>query len=67
MIEIKVNGQNKKINSSINLADMLKDLHLPTELIAIELNKKVVRKRDWNYIKLAKEDVVEIIHFVGGG
>jgi len=67
MIEVVVNGKTKNIERELNLRELLASLDLPTERIAIELNKDVVRKKDWGDITLRSEDKIEIIHFVGGG
>lgn len=66
-MEIIVNGETKKIENELNLRELLENLELPTERIAIELNKEVVRKKDWETVKIADRDKIEIIHFVGGG
>ncbi|MET0754179.1 MAG: sulfur carrier protein ThiS [Pyrinomonadaceae bacterium] len=66
-MNILINGETKEISSELNLSELLKHFSLPSERIAIELNKKVVRKKDWENIKIAEGDKLEVIHFVGGG
>lgn len=66
-MQITINGENKTLSDELNLFQLLKQLDLPTERIAIELNKDVVRKKDWQDIKVSDQDKIEIIHFVGGG
>lgn len=66
-MKILVNGETKKFEKELNLSELLNELDLPSKLIAIELNKNVVRKKDWEEIKLSDEDKIEIVHFVGGG
>jgi thiamine biosynthesis protein ThiS len=66
-MQVTINGQNKEVSSEMNLIQLLKNLELPTERIAIELNKDVIRKKDWEQIKVSDQDKIEIIHFVGGG
>lgn len=66
-MQIIVNGESKEIEKELNLHEFLKRLDLPTERVAIELNKTVVRKKDWETVKLADSDKIEVIHFVGGG
>lgn len=66
-MKILVNGETKKFEKELNLSDLLRELDLPSKLIAIELNKNVVRKKDWENIKLSDDDKIEIVHFVGGG
>jgi len=66
-MKIYINGETKEIPAETNLTELLKHLALPQERIAIELNKKVVRKKDWENIKVGDADKIEVIHFVGGG
>ncbi len=64
---ITINGKKKEIGQEVKLNDLLKFFALPQERIAVELNKEVVRKKDWENIKINEADKIEIIHFVGGG
>ena len=66
-MRIVINGETKQIETGLNLNELLSKLELPSERIAIELNKTVVRKKDWETTKIADSDKIEIIHFVGGG
>ncbi len=66
-MNIIVNGEKKELENSLNLQELLKKLELPNERIAIELNKNVIRKKDWNETEIKDADKIEIIHFVGGG
>jgi thiamine biosynthesis protein ThiS len=64
---ITVNGEKKEVQTDVNLSQLLENLSLAKERIAIELNKTVVRKKDWESIKINDADRIEIVHFVGGG
>ncbi len=66
-MNIVVNGEKKNIENQLNLRELLEKLDLPNERIAVELNKQVVRKKDWNATEINEADNIEIIHFVGGG
>jgi len=66
-MQVFINGETRNIESELNLLELLKKLELPTERIAIELNKDVIRKKDWEAINVSDADKIEIIHFVGGG
>lgn len=66
-MKVVVNGEKKEFTNEMNLSQLLKTLELPTERIAIELNKDVVRKKDWQDVQISDQDKIEIIHFVGGG
>ena len=67
MMTITVNGETKDIAQQISLSELLKLLALPSERIAIELNREVVRKKDWANITIKDADKIEVVHFVGGG
>jgi thiamine biosynthesis protein ThiS len=66
-MKVFINGETREVPNAVNLSELLKNLSLPSERIAIELNKEVVRKRDWENVKVGDADKIEIIHFVGGG
>jgi thiamine biosynthesis protein ThiS len=66
-MKLLINGETKEISGELNLTELLKHFSLPQERIAIELNKEVVRKKDWESIKVSDGDKLEVIHFVGGG
>mgnify|MGYP001562143543 CR=1 FL=1 len=67
MMNININGEGKELLGQFNLLELLKHLSLPTERVAIELNKEVVRRKDWENTKISNGDKLEVVHFVGGG
>ena len=66
-IKIKINGKIKSIIQDSNLSMVLKNLKIPLNKVAIELNKEIIDKKKINKIKLDKNDKIEIVHFIGGG
>ena len=66
-IKIKINGKIKSITQDSNLFVVLKNLKIPLNKVAIELNKEIIDKKKINKIKLNKNDKIEIVHFIGGG
>ena len=67
MIEIKLNGESKTIDSDVTLDGLLDLFSLPRQRVAIELNRSVVNRNIWNATSISEGDVIEVIHFVGGG
>jgi thiamine biosynthesis protein ThiS len=45
-MKVVINDEIKEITGAINLQELLKSFLLPSERIAVELNKKVIRKKD---------------------
>ena len=66
-IKIKVNGKIITIIDKLSLAKLIKNLKIPITKVAIELNKEILDKKNINKIKLKNKDVIEIVHFIGGG
>lgn len=66
-MRVFINGQARDFKERRQLADILKDFSIPDERIAVEVNKEVVRKKDWPLVEVKDADNIEIVHFVGGG
>ena len=66
-IKIKVNGKKMLFDENIMVLDLIKKLKIPLNKVAIELNKKIIDKKKIKKIRLNNNDVLEIVHFIGGG
>ena len=66
-MKITINGEVKELESEVNLSRLLELFSLPSERVAVELNRQVVRRKDWEAITIREADTIEIVHFVGGG
>jgi thiamine biosynthesis protein ThiS len=67
MAQVFINGEKKEVPGSANLSQLLELLSLPAQRIAIELNREVVSRKDWETTAVNEGDRIEIVHFVGGG
>ena len=66
-IKINLNGKVKSIEDNTKLSNLLRNLNIPIKKVAIEINQRIVDKKNLNKIILKKNDKVEIVHFIGGG
>ena len=66
-IKIILNGKPKKLNIDFTVKKLTKKLKLPLNKVAIEINQKIINKKNINKILLKNNDKVEIVHFIGGG
>jgi|TARA_B100001057_G_scaffold444930_1_gene482258 thiamine biosynthesis protein ThiS len=66
-IKIKANGKIKSVPENYKMSDLVKNLKIPVKKVAIELNQEIIDKNKLNKIKLKKNDIIEIVHFIGGG
>ena len=66
-IKIRVNGKIKTIIDKLMLYKLINELKIPIAKVAIELNNEIINKKEIKKIKLKNNDVIEIVHFIGGG
>lgn len=66
-MQLQVNGERREVVDNVSLQELITQLNLPSERVAIELNREVVRRSSWAATILSENDRVEIVHFVGGG
>jgi sulfur carrier protein len=64
---VTINGEEKQIEEGLKVADLIPLLELKAERLAIELNRKIIRRAHWPVTPLAEGDKIEIVQFVGGG
>jgi sulfur carrier protein len=65
-----LNGQTREFEHlapGANLQDLIVELGLKGDRVAIELNGNIVPRTEWAEARLAEGDRLEIVHFVGGG
>ena len=67
LVEILLNGESKRIRMGITVAELVEDLGLIPDQLAIEYNLNIIKKTKWTEIALTQGDQIEIVHFVGGG
>jgi sulfur carrier protein len=66
-MRIEVNGSERDILPHTHLTTLLSDLQIEPRMVAIELNRTVVDRKQFDQIALKEGDQIEIINFVGGG
>jgi thiamine biosynthesis protein ThiS len=66
-LRIIINGEPREVPDQLTLSDLIRHLSLSPERLAVEFNRRVVRRADWPNTTLSEGDQLEIVHFVGGG
>ena len=66
-IKIKINGKNISVEEYLEVSSLVKKLDIPLNKVAIELNNKIIDKKKIRKVKLNNNDILEIVHFIGGG
>ena len=65
-MKLTINGQEQDF-SAITLAQLVEQLGMKQDRVAVELNRNIVPREQWTETRLAEGDQLEIVHFVGGG
>ncbi|WP_263791812.1 sulfur carrier protein ThiS [Salinibacter sp.] len=72
-IPVTVNGDGRTVPEDYPLTELLRDLEIDPDNedeaagVAVALNESVVRRQDWEDVRLAEEDSIEIIQAQPGG
>jgi len=66
-VEIRVNGEPRRVASGISLAEMVEGLGLDPRRVAVERNLEIVPRSSLGEMRVEDGDTYEIVHFVGGG
>jgi sulfur carrier protein len=62
-----INGDEKSFADSLSLAQLIEQLGMKGDRVAVELNREIVSRAQWAETNLNDGDRLEIVHFVGGG
>ena len=66
-IKIYLNGKTLFLNKGTSIYKVIKKIKLQPNKVAIELNRKIINKKNMNKMFLKNKDRIEIVHFIGGG
>lgn len=66
-MKIRINGEEKEIADGLNIAGLLDELKIRPGRVVVELNGAIISRETQESTSLKEGDVLEIVHFVGGG
>ena len=66
-ITLTINGDLRRFKAGASVADLVRDIGLDPAKVAVERDLKIVPRSTLANVVLADGDVLEIVHFVGGG
>ena len=55
------------LEDDMTMSELLDYLKLPAKKIAVERNREIISKSTYNTVRLNDGDIMENIHFIGGG
>ena len=66
-MRLTINGKEPIFDAPLTLAQLIEQLGMKGDRVAVELNRDIVSRRQWSDTALKDGDQLEIVHFVGGG
>lgn len=66
-MQVTLNGERIEIIIGCSVSQLLEQLQIGRERVAVEVNLQIIPKSTYDSHILAADDKVEIVHFVGGG
>ena len=66
-ITVVVNGDARQVRAGETIAGLVSALGLDPERLAVELDRRIVKRAQWAFTPLAAGAQIEIVQFVGGG
>lgn len=66
-MEITINGARQEVPDGLTVRGLVEHLRLTEGPVAVEVNREIVPRATHTTRPVAAGDVVEIVHFVGGG
>ena len=66
-ITLEINGELREVSPVANVSELLQLLGITESHVAVELNRAIIRRRDWETTPISNHDRLEIVQFVGGG
>jgi thiamine biosynthesis protein ThiS len=66
-MRLQINGDEKQFADGLSLAELVAQLGMKADRVAVELNREIIPRGQWADVRLNEGDKLEIVHFVGGG
>jgi thiamine biosynthesis protein ThiS len=66
-MKLEINGEAKSVPVSATVRELLENLGIKLDRVAVEVNRHIVKRQDWNQTAVKEFDRIEIVQFVGGG
>ncbi|MBU6292436.1 MAG: sulfur carrier protein ThiS [Burkholderiales bacterium] len=67
MVAIELNGEIRDIGAEDCIQDLIDDLSLTNQALAIAVNRQVVPRAQWRERRFSAGDKVDIVRAIGGG
>jgi sulfur carrier protein len=66
-MQVTLNGEVRQVRDGMSVHELIAELALNGRRLAVELNREVLPRHEYGARRLSGGDVIEIVHFIGGG
>ncbi len=66
-VQVEINGEAREVPAGLTVTTLLDVLGLHAGRVAIERNREILPRSQWEATPVQPGDRYEIVHFVGGG
>lgn len=66
-VQVVINGETRELPAGLTVSALLSLLGLTQGPVAVERNREIVPRAEHASTRVEDRDVLEIVHFVGGG
>ncbi len=66
-MQIRLNGERRDLSNLVSVRVLLDELGLDRERVAVEVNRRILKRSEFEAVTIEDGDEVEVVTFVGGG
>ena len=66
-LTVTINGEPRQVPGPATLLELLERLELDPRTVVVERNREIVRRARLGEVQVEAGDMIELVHFVGGG
>ena len=66
-VQVRINGKDRDVDEGHTIRSLIESLELHPSLVVVELNREILSRDAYGGVPVQEGDVIELVHFVGGG
>jgi|TARA_B100000749_G_scaffold155079_1_gene119119 thiamine biosynthesis protein ThiS len=66
-IQVRLNGKDRDITFGHTVQSLLEAIEINPLAVVVELNKQILDRDRYSDFDIREGDMIEVVHFVGGG
>jgi thiamine biosynthesis protein ThiS len=66
-MHVTINGERRELDGPMTVRILLEHLELDFRRVAVEINRRILKRAEFETATVSDGDQLEVVHFVGGG